>query len=207
MIRFNQLKKIKFTFNTFLKIICIFGCLVQIYEINQIYFSYETVTDVRYEFDRIKSLPAITICVPKHQLFTKHEWTKLRNQKLESNPLKYLNKLNISQQFKVTGHPIMKCNVINTLRFSDSAHYIDCSRIRPIRTYLTYETKCFTLFSQFINESIDNYIINENLGLENFIHILNIVLPAGLRFVDIFFVQKPIFVVKDKLIKDILRIY
>jgi hypothetical protein len=39
------------------------GCLFQIYEITQIYFLYETTTDVRYGSENLISLPAQTFSV------------------------------------------------------------------------------------------------------------------------------------------------
>ena len=50
-------------------ILCAFGCVYQMYNLNVIYFSYETTTNVRYETQTDTYLPAITVCYEKrHQI-------------------------------------------------------------------------------------------------------------------------------------------
>ena len=46
-------------------IICMTGCLFQIYKISEIYFLYETTTDVRRDEEADISFPALTICIDK----------------------------------------------------------------------------------------------------------------------------------------------
>jgi hypothetical protein len=42
--------------------LCLTECLLQIYKISQIYFSYKTTTDVRNGSEALILLPALTIC-------------------------------------------------------------------------------------------------------------------------------------------------
>src|ERR1700712_4841696 len=47
------------------KIVCLFGCVYQSYKISELYFRYETTTNVRYEKENQIDLPAITMCYGK----------------------------------------------------------------------------------------------------------------------------------------------
>ena len=51
------------------KIICLFGCFYHLFEISEIYFSYETSTNVRHDSGTRIELPGITACYnKKHQV-------------------------------------------------------------------------------------------------------------------------------------------
>ena len=53
-----------------MRILCTIGCVYQMFNLNVIYFSYETITNVRYETQRETYLPAITICYEKLDQFS-----------------------------------------------------------------------------------------------------------------------------------------
>ncbi len=63
---------------------CFTGCLLQIYKISEIYFSYETTTYVRYENEVPLSLPALTICAEKHYFARKNILKKIFNNDTNS---------------------------------------------------------------------------------------------------------------------------
>lgn len=65
------------TFRYIFAAICFTGCLLEIYKISEIYFSYETTTDVRFNKETIVSLPAFTICAGKHNIVREEIWQKL----------------------------------------------------------------------------------------------------------------------------------
>ena len=80
-----------------MRILCLFGCVYQMFNLNVIYFSYETTTNVRYEVEPY--LPAIIICYDK--------WNQFNDEfinKFESDYRKFFNVLGnmtIKQQFDV----------------------------------------------------------------------------------------------------------
>ncbi|CAG2161500.1 unnamed protein product [Oppiella nova] len=47
------------------RLLCLMGFVYQAYEISHLYFSYQTITNVKYEVEDSLSLPAISICVNK----------------------------------------------------------------------------------------------------------------------------------------------
>ena len=57
--------KMKITFDIIWKIVCLLGCVYQTFKISELYFSYETTTNVRYETEKLVNLPGITICYDK----------------------------------------------------------------------------------------------------------------------------------------------
>jgi len=88
-------------------------------------------------------------CISKNLVFNDHWWAKFKNQKLESNLLRFLNKLNIRQQYEVnlSFDQIFDFNVTKTVGFPDFVNCVNCDRIKTIRLYLTTCRKCFALFS------------------------------------------------------------
>ena len=63
-------------FKIIIYMLCSICCIIQITQISEIYFSYETTTDVKYEFEDPIQLPALTLCGPKKYFVNKVYYTK-----------------------------------------------------------------------------------------------------------------------------------
>jgi len=88
-------------------LICFIGCLFQITRISQIYFSYQTTADVKYEFDNMISLPGITVCFKKEFIMRKEKiiekFAAFVNETSSSDHLlAYLNRMKIKEQLEST---------------------------------------------------------------------------------------------------------
>lgn len=65
-------------------IFCSIGRIYQLYNINKIYFTKETTTNVMFENENEVSLPAITLCFDKYHLFNEiHSKNSTANQTIE----------------------------------------------------------------------------------------------------------------------------
>jgi hypothetical protein len=159
------------------KIICLIGCLFQIYQISAIYLSYETTTLVRYENEPKISLPAITVCSDK-QNFLKFDYIRKINRnstKLNENQLirilRKLNKLTIKEQFKVLLSAeeiseIIGCYVLRNKPINNTylGTYHECKNLSPIKISISFDKYCFTLFSQLREESDDRFLIDFDIS-------------------------------------------
>ena len=54
---------------TLFYLVCLITCFLQVYEISEKYFTYETITTVTYAKTSEIRLPAVTICVNKFHIF------------------------------------------------------------------------------------------------------------------------------------------
>ena len=140
------------------KVVCIMGCVYQSLRISELYFSYETITNVKYESEDGIELPDITICVRKLSMVT-DKYNEELNKISNSSDIKWeiINTLTISEQLSKLNNVssrIEKCNFIDQkgIQFSKQDKFI---------TYLSRKWICFTLFSQLIGESEDRYVIND----------------------------------------------
>ena len=61
----SYIKKMVEYFPLIVKIVCLFGCVYQSMRISELYFSYETITNVKYEDEPWIELSGLTICYPK----------------------------------------------------------------------------------------------------------------------------------------------
>jgi hypothetical protein len=161
-------KIFRYTFAT----LCLTGCLLQIYRISSIYFSYENTTDVRYGSEASISLPALTICAAKHYfvrkeilkiIFNNESNEGLKNDKEIHN---YLNRLYIKEQFNAlqSAEEILNnsCIVMKTEGINSTESFIDCNKISPIIMSINYYRLCLTIMSQVNGEPDYKYIINSN---------------------------------------------
>jgi len=152
-----------------LAFICAIGCLYQILMISIIYFSYETVTDVRYGIDAFISLPAITICTLKSSLMRK-DYLQQNGIQLQdyTSRLDHLNNLTIKEQFKAlyTAEEILNlCYTLGTEGLNHRGLISNCINISKIRTSIDYDEYCITLFSQSNGEPDQNYLIDFDSNL------------------------------------------
>ena len=154
--------KMNFVFKFLVRVVCLMGCVYQSLRISELYFSYETITNVKYEMQNTLDLPGITICYDKLNQIKNQE--KLKLEQISTNPEKQLahfNGLTIGEQMsKMHMSPwlLHYCSVID----SQSRYRINCLTITSrFMSYLTLDWFCFTSFSQFNGEPEDRYVINK----------------------------------------------
>ena len=145
----------KITPRSLYSIVCLIGCIYQSFKLSQIYFTYETSTNVKYESESYVELPAITICYKK------------LNQLKEGDPwhAKYadydgFNKLTIGDQLEHLDElpvRLISCDVAYTKR---------CHDISYITWYITDKVYCFTLFSQLNNQTDDMFKVGNTHFIE-----------------------------------------
>jgi hypothetical protein len=168
--------------------ICLSGCLLQIYKISEIYFLYQTTTDVRYDKETNISLPALTICIFKLQ-FIKPEYSSQLFPNKTVNKLEIFNKLSIKKQFEALIPPedIPKnfCFVVKTINLNDSSFKVECDVISPVRRTIDYLSYCFTYFSQLKGEKDDNYLIDYDLTTISR-HIISLYIPKNITTIDLY---------------------
>ena len=63
----------KLVFKILSRIVCLIGCVLQSYKISEYYFSYETITNVKYETENQIDLPGITIAYSKPTQLSENE--------------------------------------------------------------------------------------------------------------------------------------
>ena len=141
-------------------IICFVICFYQNMKICENYFSFETLTTVRYINELRLSLPGITICLPKIQAI--REGFKQKYPNITKN--EELSNLTVREQFdatlsfqEITNN---SCMVLKTLFSNSSNSSIPCEDITPVRKSLDYFFVCFTIFSQLSGESDERYIVD-----------------------------------------------
>ena len=140
-------------------ILCLFGCVYQMFNLNVIYFSYETTTNVKYETQSEPYLPAITLCYDRdfqlkdefisnhttpgaNYLFTiKEHFTKLKP------PSSRFGEYSIGPKIPSNGWPEM-----TMLKGEDN-----------ITQYISGNYYCFTYFSQINGEPDENYQVPRNI--------------------------------------------
>ena len=83
-------------FKVVIYMLCSIGCVIQITQISEIYFSYETTTDVKYEDEDPIQLPALTICGPKMYFVNELYYTKF-NQTDHNNAHQLLLNMKVKE--------------------------------------------------------------------------------------------------------------
>jgi len=186
-----------FLFRYIFTLFCLIGCLTQVYWVCEIYFSYQTTTDVRYENEAIISLPAITLCTKKI-FFIREEYLKQNNANYSEEDLKndekmneYLNQLPINEQFKVlySTQEVFRrnCLVMKTIGFDKGRRELDCNQISPIRSSIDVHNICFTFFSQLNGEPDQRYLVDYDTKFrENWFAMIRIGLPDHLKEISLF---------------------
>ena len=140
-------------FSVLSKFLCFFGCVYQMIQINEIYFSYQTSTDIKYQDDNEFDQPSITVCYMKTD--------QVKNEYIDEMPissyysqLDFLNNLTIGHQFEYfEDYP---------KRIKDCSIYDNQLKLKK-KCQVHNETKfdntfyCFTLHS----ESDENIVLND----------------------------------------------
>lgn len=141
-------KMYKISFN----ILCLSLCLYQIYEICEIYFSYKTTTYVNYENLNEISLPALTLCMKKHDMIKESHLARLQANMSSTSKLtkktisEYLNNLTVSEQLDalhdLTHWEKFECGVLPNKYMAvkwNTHYFIDCNNITAIRRSIEYQ--------------------------------------------------------------------
>jgi hypothetical protein len=154
-------------FHNIIIIISIIGFLYHLYFINKRYFSYGTVLSAHNNEETIIDLPAITICFYKKYLIKRdifNRYFKLINISLNTSQIEYyLNFLSVDKQHLITesfDEVFPKCEVAYTIltQIPDDIK-LKCNNVSAIREFISYDLKCYSLFSQLDSQSDDNYRI------------------------------------------------
>lgn len=165
---------IKNIFSIILSTICLIGCVLQIIEVSNIYFSYQSIVNVRFDFNKFIDLPAITLSSRKQNLID-YEYLK-RNFPNQSDYIKVFNSLNVHQQHLATFSAksiIHKCMLFyygkNTFKM-----WVPCDQVSRIKYHFTEQYKYYTIFSQYENDTDERFIKyfdNSNDGQHVFVKI------------------------------------
>lgn len=190
-------------------LLCLVGCSFQVYNISQIYFSFETTTHVKYENVVNISLPAITICIDKKYLLRKQffpQFIGLENENSNRDEfyakiLQFINNFTAAQQLdilygaqEVFGN---ECRVITPIGFDNNGtgDYIPCQDIQPIRRSIDFYESCFTIFDEFY-QNMDNqseeelnkkFSINFDVSIQNYwLEIMNLKVLLNIKSFKLF---------------------
>ncbi len=84
------------------RILCNFGCIFHSFKISELYFSYETTTNVKYEDEKQIDVPGITICVNKlTELLNETHKMIYTDKAILLEQEKFINNMSIEQQFSM----------------------------------------------------------------------------------------------------------
>ena len=145
-------------------ILCAFGCVYQMYNLNVIYFSYETTTNVRYETQTDTYLPAITVCYEK-RLQIKNEFLDMFEGNI-SRSLDVLNSLTIQDQFKAMKSPMSR--ILCSAEIKGKGN-VSCTDVSNFTQYISAFSYCVTIFPQLNNEQDDNYQVDVSAFIVKFL--------------------------------------
>ena len=155
-------------------ILCAFGCVYQMYNLNVIYFSYETTTNVRYETQTDTYLPAITVCFFKMTQFRDEYFNKIKFNYSSIRGLVKDSEI-FNQDYTIQNQmsmledepkQLIYC-VCNRNINNGQGKYENCTEISNFTRYLDGLGYCFTSFLQMNQESDENYKVNHGNNLNN----------------------------------------
>ena len=114
---------------------CLIICLYNIFKICEIYFEFKTTTFVKYENISKISLPAITLCVSKSEVWKNSD---SRHPLEHKEILKIISDLPIKEQFKQLydfKDIFYNCTVMKTigLQIDSLEPMIACNKVSPIK--------------------------------------------------------------------------
>ena len=146
----------KNVYKILMHILCAFGCVYQMYNLNVIYFSYETTTNVRYETQTDTYLPAITIC---YQKWFQNDYLAKLNGDI-SLFIKNIDNLTISEQFQLFGNSPSKLIHCETSDINEKK--VSCDQVANYVQYIDHNWYCFTIFPQLNGEPEKNYLVSKS---------------------------------------------
>ena len=144
------------------------------FNLNVIYFSYETTTNVRYETQTDTYLPAITVCSIKISQFT-DEYFKKISFDYSNLPALIFDLIIFNQNYTIQEQisiledepKLLKHCIFNRNLNNEQGKYENCSEISNYTRYFNGMGYCFTIFPQMNQESDENYKVNHNNKLNN----------------------------------------
>ena len=142
----------KIIFSVSSKTLCFIGCIYQMIQINGIYFSYQTSTDIKYQEDNIFEQPSITLCYVKVDQLKDEYINRLPRSNIY-NQLNFLNNFTIGEQFEyLENYPrcLNSCLVHDNIQGMKSCQVYNQTKFSS----LLY---CFTIYS----ESEENIVIKD----------------------------------------------
>ena len=143
-----------------LRILCAIGCVYQMFNLNVIYFSYKTTTNVRYETQSNTYLPAITLCYHKSNQIKEeffHQFSKI------SEAERSFYDSTIKGQFEVLKNAPSKLNGCYVPKWINGQYRsLPCSTIANFTQYIDSFSYCFTSVPQLNGESDEEYQVFED---------------------------------------------
>ena len=130
------------------KIVCLLGCVYQSFKISELYFTYETTTNVKYEEESSVELPGITIC---YRLLSQVK-TAFTKRIFNYNDTNHYNDYNIfgdnTTLQELTNYLDKSPLRLKTCQAKTDKNYTDCDQIKNITDDFDGQFYCFTLFRQ-----------------------------------------------------------
>ena len=133
--------------NLFIKFICLIACSYQASKISEIYFTYQTTTNVKFETTKVEQLPGLTLCHSKI--------IQLKGQYVGNTSLDKINSWSIEKQrdkFIENMRIMLSCTINNK---------VNCSEVTEIIGHFDQELYRFTIFAQLNGEPDEKYVVPE----------------------------------------------
>ena len=138
--------------NILFKSFCFLACIYQASMISQMYFSYKTTSNVKFETGKFRTLPGLTFCYEKKfQLKEKYLW---------NTSLDKINSWSIEEQ---------RDKFVQNMRFMLACtikYKVNCSEVTEIIGRFDQDMHCFTIFAQLNGEPDDRYLVSEEISFK-----------------------------------------
>ena len=187
----------KFVFSVLTKIVCLIGCVYQSFKISEYYFSYETITNVKYENENKIDFPGITVAYSKlSQLSSDYEEFNIIKSVNQQEYLEFQLNGTIGEQrnlFQKLPSRIQHCFCYDM----DFRNLLFCSDkfSNTIRKSFSGNLYGISLFKQYLNEPDQRFIIKNSLNsFVNFILVYMVINKSKVNMSkdiknDILFIQ------------------
>ena len=164
--------KVNLIFKLLIRIGCLIGCVYQSLRISELYFSYETITNVKYETHNTIHLSGINICYNKKlQVIDEYKDLVYKNIRNKIDAFKnFNNNYTIRDQFSLfyeKPRAFIACSI------SPNHLAIDCLSIDNLTQSVGRIVYCFKLFEQSMGVSDEKYVIREETNDKRIIIFLN----------------------------------
>ena len=100
--------------------ICLGGWIWQTKEVSEIYFSYQTLTKIRFEFPERLAAPAVSICIKYQEIMDLKKYSKERKVDVRQRGFYHRANYNVSDLFEFTPNPNETVSFCQTRRRSNS---------------------------------------------------------------------------------------
>ena len=145
--------------NLLFKCFCVIACTYQTTMISQMYFSFKTTSNVKFETGKVQQLPGITICHPK--------FIQLKNPPVNITDAT-LNKIynipinNQDELFIESQKILINCKI---------KHKLNCNDVNKYICHFDQYYYCFTIFAQINGEDKHKYLVSEDSSDKRMIYI------------------------------------